>query len=139
MDGLSPWKWSRLICAARDSYFLTGDSTGLHRLVTAFALFTLHSVLTQSVCYAGAVAITAGWHHASSGSHARRASLARLGLCPWTLVCTTRKKQDAGAVRCPTGLERRPEPWSWAPPVVLGGFGCRPTVTSAESLRGTYA
>ena len=28
---------------------LTGDSTGLHRLVTAFALFTLHSVLTQSV------------------------------------------------------------------------------------------
>ena len=43
MDGLSPWKWSR------DSYFLTGDSTGLHRLVTAFALFTLHSVLTQSV------------------------------------------------------------------------------------------
>ena len=49
MDGLSPWKWSRLICAARDSYFLTGDSTGLHRLVTAFALFTLHSVLTQSV------------------------------------------------------------------------------------------
>ena len=49
MDGLSPWKWSRLICAARDSYFLTGDSTGLHRLVPAFALFTLHSVLTQSV------------------------------------------------------------------------------------------
>ena len=48
MDGLSPWK-SRLICAARDSYFLTGDSTGLHCLVTAFALFTLHSVLTQSV------------------------------------------------------------------------------------------
>ena len=49
MDGLSPWKWSRLICAARDSYFLTGDSAGLHFLVTAFALFTLHSVLTQSV------------------------------------------------------------------------------------------
>ena len=33
------------------------------------------------------------------------------------------KKQDVG-VRCPTGLERRPEPWSYAPPVVLGGFGC---------------
>ena len=43
-----PWKWSRLLYAAR-SYFLTGDSTGLHRLVAAFALFTLHSVLTQSV------------------------------------------------------------------------------------------
>ena len=35
MDGLSPWKWFRLICP-RDSYFLTGDSTGLHHLVTAF-------------------------------------------------------------------------------------------------------
>ena len=58
---------------------------------------------------------------------------------PWTLLglwCARLvKKQVAGAVRCPTGLERRPEPWYWAPPVVLGGFGVRSTVTSAESQR----
>ena len=42
MDGLSPWKWSRLICAARDSYFLTGDSTGLR---PGYGVCPLHPAL----------------------------------------------------------------------------------------------
>ena len=47
---------------------------------------------------------------------------------------TARRNRSKGAVRCLTGLERRPESWIWTPPFCLDRLECRLLPTTDKLL-----